>query len=355
MYADTGRRYRAYPTPGQAERLTGWAHSCRAVWNLALEQRRFAWRQRGRTIWSAEQCRQLTDARADLPWLADLPAQSAQQVLRQLDRAYDNWWNPEHPAQAPTFRKRSGGVSVPFPGQAVEIRKRSRRWAEVRLPKLGWVRFRLSRPLGGMVRNATVAKDALGWHVSFGLATAAKPAPRNRLPGCGVDFGVACSAFVSDEQEPRLMPSTLTAGQRRRLLGLERRKARQITWARKHNGGHYSNRLGRTISQIAKLRARQARRRQDFTHKLTTDLAKNHGWVAVEDLRAKGMTKSAKGTREEPGRNVKAKAGAEPGRSRQRSVRTAAPARLQGTQAWVGAAACPAGVHESDVLGVWRP
>ena len=40
---------------------------------------------------------------------------------------------------------------------------------------------------------------------------------------------------------------------------------------------------------IAKLRARQARRRQDFTHKLTTDLAKNHGWVAVEDLRAKGI------------------------------------------------------------------
>jgi len=90
MHADAGRRYRAYPTLGQAERLTGWGHSCRAVWNLALEQRRFAWRQRGRTIRSAEQCRDLTDARADLRWLADLPAQSAQQILRQLDRAYDN-------------------------------------------------------------------------------------------------------------------------------------------------------------------------------------------------------------------------------------------------------------------------
>jgi putative transposase len=219
MHADTGRRYRAYPTPEQAGRLTSWGHSCRAVWNLALEQRRFAWRQRGRTVRLAEQCRHLTDARADLPWLADLPAQSAQQVLRQLDRAYDNWWNPEHPARAPTFRKRSRDLSVPFPGQAVQVRRCSRRWAEVRLPKLGWVRFRLSRPLGGMVRNASIAKDALGWHVSFGVAIAAKPAPPNRLPSCGVDFGVACSAFVSDEREPRLMPSTLTVGQRRRLLG----------------------------------------------------------------------------------------------------------------------------------------
>jgi putative transposase len=105
------------------------------------------------------------------------------------------------------------------------------------------------------------------------------------------------------------MPSTLTAAQRRRLLGLERRKSREVTWARKHNGGRYSNRLDRTINQIAKLRARQARRRQDFLHKLTTDLAKNHGWVAVEDLRVKGMTRSAKGTSEAPGRNAKAKAG----------------------------------------------
>ena len=113
-----------------------------------------------------------------------------------------------------------------------------------------------------MVRNATITKDALGWHVSFGVATATNPAPPNRLPGCGVDFGVACTAFVSDERGPRLMPSTLTTGQRRRLLGLERRKNRQITWAQKHNGGRYSNRLGRTISQIAKLRALQARRRR---------------------------------------------------------------------------------------------
>jgi putative transposase len=309
MHTYTGRRYRAYPTPGQAGRLAGWGHSCRAVWNLALEQRRFAWHQRGRTVRSAGQCRHLTEARADLPWLADLPAQSAQQVLRQLDRAYDNWWNPEHPAQAPTYRKRTGGLSVPFPGQAVQVRTCSRRWAEVRLPKLGWVRFRLSRPLGGMVRNATIAKDPLGWHVSFGVATATQPAPPNGLPGCGVDFGVACSAFVSDEQEPRLMPSTLTAGQRRRLLGLERRKARQITWAKKHNAGRSSNRLGRTINEIARLRARQARRREDFTHKLTTDLAKNHGWGAVEDLRAKSMTRSGKGTQKEPGSNVRAKAG----------------------------------------------
>jgi putative transposase len=272
--ADAGRRYRAYPTPQQAERLTGWGHSCRAVWNLALEQRQYLYRHRGVRLRAVQQCAQLTQARADLPWLADLPAQSAQQVLRHLDRAYDNRWNPQHPAGAPTFRKRSTGMSVPFPGQAVKVRKLNRKWSEVRLPKVGGVRFRLSRPLGGAVRNATVTRDGPGWHVAFGVATRAEPAAPNGLPCCGVDFGVACSAWVSDEPGPRLLPPTLTRGEQRRLLGLEHRKARQLRWAKRHNRGQYSRRLRRTIAEIARLKARQTRRRLDFTHKLTTDLAK---------------------------------------------------------------------------------
>jgi putative transposase len=221
------------------------------------------------TLRANEQCVQLTQARAELPWLTDLPAQSAQQILRQLNR----------------------------------------RSAQVRLPKIGWVRFRLSCPLGGVVRNATVTRDGLGWHISFGVATGARPAAPNGLPGCGVDFGVACSAYVSDENSPRLLPATLTAGEQRRLLGLERRKARQVRWAKRHNGGRYSRRLRRTIAQVAPFQARQTRRRLDFTHKLTTDLAKSHGWVGIEDLRVKVMTRSAKGTVLEPGRNVRAKGG----------------------------------------------
>jgi putative transposase len=307
--ADAGRRYRAYPTPEQAGRLTGWGHSCRTVWNLALEQRQYLYRHRGYTLRTVEQCAQLTQARGDLPWLADLPAQSAQQVLRQLDRAYDNWWNPQHPAGPPTFKKRSNRLAVPFPGQAIAIRKLNRKWAQVRLPKVGGVRFRRSRPLGGVVCNATVTRDGLGWHVSFGVATDIEPAAPNGLPGCGVDFGVACSAYVSDEPAPRLLPPTLTRGEQRRLLGLERRKARQARWAKRHNRGRYSRRLRRTIAEIARLRARQARRRQDFTHKFTTDLAKSHGWIGIEDLRVKNMTRSAEGTVDAPGRNVRQKAG----------------------------------------------
>ncbi|UKY53556.1 RNA-guided endonuclease InsQ/TnpB family protein [Streptomyces inhibens] len=308
MKADVGRRYRLYPTPEQETVLTGWGHTCRALWNIALYQQIYAYVQRGCTLRAVEQCRYLTGARAELTWIAELPAQAGQQILRNLDRAYDNFWNPDHPAAFPAFKKRGHRMSIPFPGQAVEVRKLNRKWAEVRLPKLGWVRFRLSRALGGTVRNATVSRDGNGWHISFGMYTGRKPDSPNGRPGCGVDFGVAASAYVSTETKPRKMPPTLTDNERKRLKALEQRKARQIRYAEKHNGGKYGNRLRRTSTQIARLRTQQTNRRSDFTHKLTTDLAQNHGFVGIENLRVKGMAKSAEGTVGKPGKNVRQKA-----------------------------------------------
>ncbi len=79
--------------------------------------------------------------------------------------------------------------------------------------------------------------------------------------------------------------------------------------AKKHNGGKYSRRLRKTIAAIAAVKARQARRRADWNHKLTTELAKSHGLIAVEDLRVASMVRSARGTLEQPGRNVRQKAG----------------------------------------------
>ncbi|MFZ3498150.1 RNA-guided endonuclease InsQ/TnpB family protein [Streptomyces sp. 5.8] len=309
MKADLGRKYRAYPTEDQGEVLTSWGHTARALWNVALEQRVYLWVQRRYTLRSVEQCRHLTAARADLDWIGDLPAQTGQQILRHLDSAYDNFWNPEHPAQFPIRKKRGHRLAIPFPGQAVKVRKLNRHWAEARLPKLGWLRFRLSRAIGGVVRNATVSQDGTGWHISFGVHTGRKPDAPNGKPGCGVDFGIAASAFVSTEATPRLMPQTLTASEKKRLKALEQRKARQITYAKKCSGGKFSRRLRTTIAQIAKLTTRRANRRQDFTHKLTTDLAKSHGLIGIEDLRVKNMTASAKGSAERPGNNVRAKAG----------------------------------------------
>jgi putative transposase len=213
------------------------------VWNTALAERIWAYRSAQRvTLRAVDQCFELTDARKEHAWLRDLPAQCAQQILRHLDTAYDNFWNPNHPAEFPQFKKKRDRQGVPFPGQAVAVRRVSRRMAQVRLPKLGWITFRLSRPIDGGLRNATVSRDGLGWHIAFGLhrPEPVEP-PVNAGPPVGVDVGIACSVFLSTEDEQRQRPDTLTAGEKRRLRGLEQRKGRQVTWAKKHNGGRYSN------------------------------------------------------------------------------------------------------------------
>jgi len=296
--------------PDVAVRLTGWGHTRRAVKNLALDQRQLLWDGRSIGVRANGQSKTLTEARRDFDWIGDFPAQAAQQAFIDLDRAYDNWWNHDHPAGPPTHEKRSNHLSFRLPGQAIDIRHLDRKWSEICVPKIGWVRFRRHRPINGEVRSATFTySPGDGWQVSFAVAAKEHKAPANGKPGVGSDFGVACSAFMSDESEPRLMDPTLTSGEQRRLLGLERQKARQVAWAKRHNGGRYSKRLRHTINEIARLRARQARRRLDFTHKLTHDMAYSHGFVGIEDLRVKNMTASAKGTVETPGTNVAQKSG----------------------------------------------
>lgn len=305
-----GRKYALMPTLAQAETLCGWGHTRRALYNMGLAQRELLWHGRSITLMAKGQNRSLTQARRDFDWVQDLPAQAGQEVLRTLDAAYENWWNPEHPAGPPAIEKRSAKLRFSLPGQATEVRHLSRKWSEVWVPKIGWVKFRRHRALNGEVRNATFSySPGQGWAVSFSIAARVVQAPKSTKPSVGADFGIACSAFLSVEDEPRLMKPTLTEGEQRRLLGLERQRARQIAWAKQHNGGTYSKRLRHTINEIARLRARQARRRNDFTHKLTSDLAKNHGIVGIEDLRVKNMTASARGTVEEPGKNVATKAG----------------------------------------------
>jgi len=220
-----GRRYRLYPSDDADQVMLGWGHTRRAVYNLALEQRQVAWRYGRKTLRSGEQSAELAEARSEIDWIRDFPAQGAQQVLHQLDAAYDNWWNPKHPARKPTFEKRSSTLRFSLPGQAIAFRRIAKHWGEVRIPKIGWQRFRWSRSPGGLIRNATFIRHGGLWYVSFGVATHRQPASKNAKPGCGVDFGVACSAYLSDEDEPRTMRRSLTMGEERRLVGLERRKA----------------------------------------------------------------------------------------------------------------------------------
>jgi transposase len=161
-------RYRLRPDTTHLPACERHCADARFVWNLALEQANW-YRPRRPTPGSAERNRQLAEARRE-SWLGDGSLSVQQQALRDFDRALRNWWSGTH--RRPAWRKK--GVHDGFAIRDVKVRRVSRKWAEVHVPKVGWVPFRLTRPLGahGMAR---VTNDRAGrWHVSFS-------APQSRL------------------------------------------------------------------------------------------------------------------------------------------------------------------------------
>ena len=293
-------RFRLLPTPAQQAVLQDHCGHARYVWNLAVEQHSHWHPGRKGAPGYLEQCRQLTRARAENPWLAAGFQTVQQQALRDFTQAMTAFFDPANPAGRPTWRKagRHEGFRIVGRGRQWEVRRVSRKVGQVWVPKAGWVRFRWSRAVPAGVKSYRVTMDRAGrWHVAFAVIPGPVPAPGNGQ-AAGIDRGVAVSAALSTGE--LLHCPGLTARERARLRRLQR------TLARATRG---SNRRGRVKHAIARLRAREADRRKDWAEKVSTDLARRFDTILVESLQIKNMTRSAKGTRDNPGRNVRAKAG----------------------------------------------
>jgi putative transposase len=275
------------------------AHA-RYVWNLAVEQHQH-WRlARKSAPGYLEQCRQLTQARAEYPWLAAGSQTVQQQALRDFAQAMTAFFDPRNPAGRPTWRKagrHEGFRIVGKCGHQWDVRRLSRKIGEVWVPKVGWVRFRWSRAVPPDVKSYRVTMDRAGrWHVAFAAVPRSAPAPGNGEV-VGIDRGVVVSAALSTG-ELMHVPS-LAGRERRRIVRLEHKLAR---------AKRRSNRRAGVRLAIARLRAREADRRKDWAEKTSTDIARRFDVIRVEDLQITNMTRSAKGTRENPGRSVRAKA-----------------------------------------------
>lgn len=294
--------------------LDGQAHTARALWNLLHEY--FTFRQ-GRFA-SLKQCDEaIRAARHEIEWMKELPAQAAQAVLKTYRQAWANFFNPEHPADRPTFKGRlRSRMAVDVPqARDLQIKRVNRRWGAVNLPKVGRVRFRWTKDLPGLTKGgpagritgARLVKDAFGWQIVFRTQTMAAPlTPAHLGPVVGIDRGITVALALSDETTREHGP-WLTGGEREHLRRLEKKAARRRTVRTPRQPA--SHRLTRTYAQIARLRATAKRRAVDWQHQTTTELADAFSVVVVEDLHITNMVRSAKGTIEQPGRNVAQKAG----------------------------------------------
>ncbi|WP_412538077.1 transposase [Longispora sp. K20-0274] len=287
----TGRRYRLAPTPEQAEILEQWAGACRSVWNTGLYQRR-EYRRRGAWLNYVEQARQMADAKHEFLWLAEPPAVVLQQTLMDLDRACRDrgtwavrWRGKSRWSPSMRMPARKGSLLVERLGHKV---------GRVKLPKLGWVRLRWSRPPGGMVRSMTVGFSGGRWWVSLLVDDGRSTPARHARPDAatGVDRGVVVAVATSAGQLADR--AFITPGEERRILALQRRASRQERRRRAH-AARTSERSKATRAALNRLWARVRDRRADFCHQLAHQLCRDNALVAVEALRIKNMTASAAG------------------------------------------------------------
>lgn len=279
-----GFRFDLHPTPAQAETLGQWVGVVRLVYNLALEQRRDFWQQyrvaEGRPISLASQGRELTQLRALFDWIAAVPQTMQEAALNDVDRAFSAFFAG---GGYPSPRRLGANDTARLRGRDVAVRRLNRKWGEVRLPKIGWVKFRLTRDVPKAIKTATLVRRSGRWAVAFACDVGEAPATLSRLPTVGVDRGVANTLSLSTGEHVRL-PGT-------ERLERRRRKAQRILARRKRGSQRYAKQRQR----VARLHSRVARARTHHLHIASTHVARRFGVVALEALDVKAMTARARG------------------------------------------------------------
>ena len=289
-----GFTYRLKPTFEQEDKFFQFAGVCRLVWNLALEQRRDHWRnyqaRAGDNLNYVTQARELTALRREVDFIRAVSQTSQQYVLKSLDDAYRRLFKGL--GGCPQPKKKCVNDAFTFNGREITVERINRRWGRARLPKIGWVRFRMTRDLSGKITQATISLTPLGWQISIGCKDCYT---RDFATdgAVGIDRGVAVPLMLSDGTSYAL-PEQLA------LLDRRARKAQRIASRRKRG----SRRCAIAHKRVAAIRAKQARVRKHWAHVTTTEVCRKFGTVIIERLCTKNMTKSASGTVEEPGRNV---------------------------------------------------
>ena len=295
-------KYELIPTGDQQRQMRRFAGSCRFVYNQALALQKERYERGEKRLGYAGLCKELTAWRnGAMPpsgrtaaWLADAPVHPLQQTLKDLERAYANFF-AKH-ADFPRFKKKGQRDSFRYPDpKQIKLDQANSR---IFLPKLGWLRYRNSREVLGTVKNVTVSLNAGKWFVSIQTERDVTEPKRPATSMVGIDMGIIRFATLSDGRF--IEPLNSFKKHQQRLARYQRAMSRKQK---------FSNNWKKARARVQRIHTRIGNARRDFLHKTTTQISQNHAIVCLEDLQVRNMSQSAAGTTEKPGRNVRAKSG----------------------------------------------
>lgn len=281
----------------QMQQCEQFAGSCRFLWNKSLAFKKAKWESNKENVSQYSLNNLLVDWKSQFSWLKQVPSQALQQVNKDLDQAFKNLFKQN--ACYPNFKKKGKKDSFRLPQGIKLLQSLNHKTGVVQLPKLGNTRFIKTQEILGIIKHVTISKKAGHWYIAFNCdlvpIQAVIPAKTSVV---GIDRGITIFGQCSDGEKliaPKPLTSTL-----KKLSKIQRKLSRKK---------RFSANWKRQKQKLVRYHQHTANVRLDFLHKRTTILAKNHGVIVLEDLKTKNMTKSAKGTLEKPGKNVKVKSG----------------------------------------------
>lgn len=287
-------KYEIMPNGEQQRQMRRFAGACRYVYNKALALQKARYEQGEKKLGYAALCKSLTEWKAEpeTRWLVETPSQALQQALKNLERAYTNFFDKR--ADFPRFKKKGQSDSFRYP-QGIKLDQANSR---LFLPKLGWLRYRNSRDALGTVKNVTVSQSGGKWFVSIQTEREVEQPLPQGTSAVGIDMGVARFATLSDGTH--YAPLNSFKNHQQRLARYQRAMSRKVK---------FSSNWKKAKAKVQRIHARIANARKDFLHKASCQISQNHAMIVLEDLQVRNMSKSAKGNSEQHGKQVKQKSG----------------------------------------------
>ncbi|RKZ96702.1 MAG: transposase [Gammaproteobacteria bacterium] len=287
-------KFRLNTTAETEQLMSQYAGNCRFLWNKALALNLYYLENKQPMIWYQELdwFSKLWKKSDDYAFLKLSPAQTIQQTLKQLERAFKDAFDKKQPLKKiPTFKKRGDRDSFSLPQGFKLDGKR------IFLPKIGWINFRKSREIEGTAKNVTISRQGKYWFVSIQVEMELPEPVHSSTSMIGVDMGVKRLFTLSDGdfEEPINVDFF-----KDKIKRLQKRLARMVK---------FSNNWRKLKEKINRLHTKIANIRHNILHKLSTALSKSHAMIVLENLQIKNMTKSAKGNVDNHGSMVKQKSG----------------------------------------------
>jgi len=292
-------KYRLNTHTDTEQLLSQYAGNCRWLWNKTLALNLHYLENKQPILWYQEMdwFTKLWKKSEEYGFLKRSPAQTLQQTLKQLERAFKDAFDKKQPLKKiPVFKKRGDRDSFTLP-QGFKLDGR-----RIFLPKIGWLGFRKSREILGEPKNVTVSRQGKYWFVSAQVEIELPEPVHPSLSIVGIDMGVKRLVTLSSGIDDDYIDGRAidTGFYTQKIKRLQKRLAKKVK---------FSANWKKLKEKINQLHTKIAHVRRDRLHKLSTILSKSQAMIVLEDLQIKNMTKSAKGDKENPGSMVKQKSG----------------------------------------------